>query len=365
MLILGGPVGEAEHDGGGHPERPARIGAVLQGIRDLDLGGDLVVAEAHPATREDLVRIHDEQYLDELEAFSRRGGGPLDPDTYVTTTSWDAAVRAAGAGLAAIDALESQGQGIGFAVVRPPGHHAGRERGMGFCLLNNVALSASVLVERGARVLIVDWDVHHGNGTQEIFWNEPAVLYVSPHPWPLYPGTGRPEEVGGAAAIGTVLNVPVPPGATGDVLRHAFDDVIAPAVDAFRPDWVLVSCGFDAHRDDPLAELMLSSADFAALARTVAGFAPSSGRTVLFLEGGYDLQAVRHSTAATLGAFLGGVGPPEEPTFGGPGTEAVRAAALARKRAVDEAYDRWYARDSLDAPDVHDTGPRPRWRGMP
>jgi acetoin utilization deacetylase AcuC-like enzyme len=350
MLILAGPVGQVEHDGGSHPERPARVGAVLQGIADLRLGSDLVTVETRPASREDLVRVHDEQYLDELEAFSRRGGGSLDPDTYVTSTSWDAALRAAGAGLAAIGALDSRGDGVGFVAVRPPGHHAERERGMGFCLLNNVAVAAGALVARGARVLVVDWDVHHGNGTQEIFWDEPAVLYVSTHQWPLYPGTGRPEEVGGNEAIGATLNVPVPPGATGDVLLRAMDDVVAPAVDAFGPDWVLVSCGFDAHRADPLAELVLSSTDFAALARTVAAFAPSPGRTVLFLEGGYDLQAVRRSTAATLGALIGDLSETEPATFGGPGTDSVRAAALARKRAVDEAYDRRHARDSLDAP---------------
>ncbi len=340
MLILAGPVGQAEHDGGRHPERPARIGAVLQGIADLGLGSDLVTVEARQPSREDLVRVHDGRYLDALEELSRRGGGALDGDTFVTSTSWEAALRAAGAGLAAIDALSTFGEGVGFAVARPPGHHAERERGMGFCLLNNVAVAAGALVARGGRVLVVDWDVHHGNGTQEIFWDEPAVLYVSTHQSPLYPGTGRPEEVGGSEAIGTTLNVPVPPGATGDVMRRAMDDVVAPAVDAFGPDWVLVSCGFDAHRADPLAELALSSTDFGVLARTVAAFAPSPGRTVLFLEGGYDLEAVRRSTAATLGALLGEASEPEPQTFGGPGAEAVRAAALARARAMDEVRDR-------------------------
>ena len=350
MLILAGPVGEREHDGGSHPERPARVGAVLQGIADLHLGSDVVTVDAVPAGRDDLLRVHDEQYLDDLAAFSRRGGGALDPDTYVTGTSWDAALRAAGAGLAAIDALGSRDEGVAFVAVRPPGHHAERSRGMGFCLLNNIAVAAAALVSRGARVAIVDWDVHHGNGTQEIFWDEPSVLYASTHQWPLYPGTGRPEEVGGAAAIGTTLNVPVPPGATGDVLRLAMDDVVAPAVAAFRPDWVLVSCGYDAHRADPLAELSLSSADFGLLARAVAGLAPAPGRLVLFLEGGYDLQAVRRSTAATVGALLGDVAPPEEPTFGGPGSEAVRTGARDRKRAVDEAWDLVVGAGSLDAP---------------
>lgn len=350
MLILAGPVGETDHDGGSHPERPARVAAALQGIGDLRLGSDLVSTGPRVATREELERVHDAEYLDELEAFSRRGGGSLDPDTYVTDSSWDAATRAAGAGLAAVDELDERGDGVGFVVVRPPGHHAERDRGMGFCLLNNVAVTAAALVARGARVAVVDWDVHHGNGTQEIFWDEPAVLYVSTHQWPLYPGTGRPEEVGGAEAVGTTLNIPVPPGATGDVLRQAMDDVVAPAIEAFRADWVLVSCGFDAHRADPLAELMLSSADFGALALAVSESAPAPGRVVLFLEGGYDLQAVRRSTAATLGALLGDPGEPEAPTFGGPGAEAVRTAARDAKRAVDEAWDRIHALGSLDAP---------------
>ena len=162
---------------------------------------------------------------------------------------------------------------------------------MGFCLVNNVAVAAASLLAARERVLIVDWDVHHGNGTQELFWDEDAVLYVSTHQWPLYPGTGKPTEVGGAGAIGTTLNIPVPPGATGDVLRRAFDDVVAPA----------------------------------------------AGRVVLFLEGGYDLRAVRRSTAATIGALLGEPVGPEEETFGGPGAEAVRAAAAVHRRAVSAA----------------------------
>ncbi len=337
MLILAGPVGETEHDGGAHPECPARITAVMQGVADLHLGSDLVAVDPGPASREDLARVHSTRYLDELESCARRGGGSLDPDTYVTGTSWDAACRAAGAGLGAIAELRARGEGIGFAVARPPGHHAERERGMGFCLVNNVAVAAASLLAARERVLIVDWDVHHGNGTQELFWDEDAVLYVSTHQWPLYPGTGKPTEVGGAGAIGTTLNIPVPPGATGDVLRRAFDDVVAPAVAEFAPDWVLVSCGFDAHRADPLAELALSSADFATLARTVSLYAPAAGRVVLFLEGGYDLRAVRRSTAATIGALLGEPVGPEEATFGGPGAEAVRAAAAVHRRAVSAA----------------------------
>lgn len=358
MLILAGPVGETEHERGSHPERPARITAVLDGIADLRLGSDMVTVGPAQVTRADLARVHSPRYLDGLEALARRGGGWLDPDTYVTAGSWDVARAAAGAGLAAVEALRERGDGVAFVAARPPGHHAERARGMGFCLLNNVAVSAAALVARGDRVLVVDWDVHHGNGTQEIFWDDPDVLYVSTHQWPLYPGTGAPAEVGGQDAVGATLNVPVPPGATGDVLRMALDEVAAPVVDAFGPDWVLVSCGFDAHRADPLAELALSSADFADLARTVAGFAPARGRTVLFLEGGYDMTAVRRSTAAVVGALLGDNGAPEHSTFGGPGAEAVRAAAELRHRAVSEAHDH-VTGGALDAPV---TGPGHRER---
>lgn len=349
MLILAGPVGQSDHDGGSHPERPARITAVLQGIDDLRLGADMVTVDPLPVTRADLARVHSQRYLDELEAFALRGGGSLDPDTYVTPSSWDVAVAAAGAGLAAVDALRARGEGVAFAVARPPGHHAERSRGMGFCLVNNVAVTAASLRAAGERVLVMDWDVHHGNGTQDIFWDDPDVLYASTHQWPLYPGTGTPAEVGGAGAVGGTLNVPVPPGATGDVLRLALDDVVAPAVESFRPDWVLVSCGFDAHRADPLAELALSSADFADLGCTVAAFAPGPGRIILFLEGGYDMTAVRRSTAATVSALLGEHASIEKPTFGGPGAEAVRAAADLRARAVAVAHDHMGG-GGLDAP---------------
>lgn len=349
-VVLAGPTGGSAHDGGAHPESPARVVAAMHGVDDLHLGSDLVVADVQPAAREDLARVHSLQYLDELEAFSGRGGGALDPDTFVTRDSWDAACLAAGAGLAAVAELERRGDGVAFVVARPPGHHAVRSRGMGFCLLNNVAVIAASLVAEGKRVAIVDWDVHHGNGTQEIFWDEPDVLYASTHQSPLYPGTGRPDEIGGTRASGKTLNVPLPPGATGDVVLLAFDEVVVPALDSFRPDWLLVSCGFDAHRADPLAELALSSADFAALASSVQQFAPAAGRTVLVLEGGYDLQAVRRSTASTLGALVGDLASPEDPTFGGPGVDAVRVAAALRERALSEAEEERAGGGNLDAP---------------
>ncbi len=335
MLYVAGPVGGAEHELAGHPERPARIGAALAGVDDLHLGTDLVVLEPTFAPDAALSRVHDADYLALLASV---GQGRLDADTFITPQSWDTARRAAGAGLVAAEALRADPSGIGFVVARPPGHHALAERGMGFCLLNNIAITAAELVESGERVLIVDWDVHHGNGTQALFWDDPRVLFVSTHQWPAYPGTGRADEIGGPGARGATVNVPLPPGATGDVVGAALIEVAGPAVADFAPTWTLVSAGFDAHRDDPLAELALSAGDFARLAATARQY--SSGPMLLFLEGGYDLEALRASVTATFGALLGADIDTEPPTTGGPGMDAVGLARQRRLRATDESEER-------------------------
>lgn len=335
-LVLAGPVGAEAHDGGpSHPEQPARLRAVMEGVRALDLGDEVVFTAFDEASMDDLTRVHDPAYLVELEAFCARGGGHLDPDTYARADSWRAARRAAGAGLTALDELERLGDGVAFVPVRPPGHHARADEAMGFCLVNNIAVAASSRTARGERVLIVDWDVHHGNGTQDIFWDDPDVLYVSTHQDPLYPGTGRPGEVGGSSALGLTVNLPVPPGATGDVVRAAIDEVARPAIEEFAPHWVLVSCGFDAHRADPLAQLDLSSGDFAELARVVREFAPGPGRLVLFLEGGYNPDALQSSVEATLSSLLGLSNRPPAPTSGGPGMAQLRENRTERLRAIE------------------------------
>jgi acetoin utilization deacetylase AcuC-like enzyme len=337
--LIAGPLVAREHEHRGHPERPSRVDAAGAGIDDLGLGTDRVDAQPRVATFGELAAVHDPVYLSELEAFCEAGGGKLDPDTYACPTSWDDARRAAGAGLAAVDALAAGEGEVAFVVARPPGHHALADRAMGFCLLNNVAVAAASLANAGERVMIVDWDVHHGNGTQALFWNDDRVCYVSTHQDRLYPGTGAVSEVGGPDARGFTVNIPLPAGATGDVFSRALEEVVAPVASRFAPTWVLVSAGFDAHRDDPLADVGLSSGDFARMASIVQGFAPAAGRLAFFLEGGYDLEAIRHSVAASLGAVVGVDRGGEPITNGGPGAEAVERARLVH--AEPQGHEPW------------------------
>jgi acetoin utilization deacetylase AcuC-like enzyme len=310
--------------GSRHPEQPSRLTAVLEAARDHDLDGALVPVEPEPATRVDLERVHPAGYLDRLEQLSAEGGGWIDGDTVISTHSMAAAELAAGAGLTAVRELRAGRASAAFCAVRPPGHHATRTESMGFCLVSNISVVAAALADAGERVWIFDFDAHHGNGTQDVFYDDPRVLFVSTHQWPLYPGTGWRTETGAGAGRGTTMNIPLPAFATGDVYLKAFDEVIAPAVEQFAPTWLLISAGFDAHRADPITDLGLTAGDFAALTARATSLVPS-GRTIAMLEGGYDLDALSASTRAVLSVFAGADGTAEPASNGGPGDDEVDA----------------------------------------
>jgi len=320
-----------EHDTSpGHPERAARMAAVARGVEQSVVGDDLVHGTPRPATVEELATVHDRGYLDALERFCTAGGGNLDPDTVASAASWDVACLAAGAGLDAVDRLRAGDAGSAFLAVRPPGHHATPTRAMGFCLLNNVAVTAAALADAGERVLVVDIDAHHGNGTQDAFWDDPRVTYVSVHEHPMYPGTGMVRESGGPHAPGGTVNVPVPAETSGDVYRRMVDEVVVPVAERMAPTWLLLSTGFDAHRRDPLTGLALSSGDYWDLTARLLALVPA-GRRLVFLEGGYDLDAVAMSTAATLAAMAGVEDRPEAVTSGPDDALGMSAVGAARR----------------------------------
>jgi acetoin utilization deacetylase AcuC-like enzyme len=293
----------ARHDTGPwHPERPDRLVAAVAGVEGSGL--EVIRREPSPASTEAIATVHSDVYIARIEAFCRAGGGALDADTVVSEESWEAALRSAGAGLDAVAALRSGEAECAFLAVRPPGHHARTAQAMGFCLFNNIAITAATLMAAGERVAIVDWDVHHGNGTQETFYESGGLVYLSLHEFPFYPGTGWMDEDGDQDGSGHIVNLPFPARTGGDVYAEAMERVIVPVLREFAPHWVLVSCGFDAHRSDPLADLMLVDADYGRMAAAVAGVAPT-GRTLFFLEGGYDLAAIEASTAAVLQGTVG------------------------------------------------------------
>ncbi len=318
----------AHEAGPGHPEHPSRLEAVLTGVDQAGLGEAVLRVAARAARADELQLVHPAPYLHALQRFCQAGGGQIDGDTRVNGSSWSAAVHGAGAGLDAVERLDRGEAVAAFCAVRPPGHHATPQRAMGFCLVNNVAVCAAVLAERGERVLIVDYDAHHGNGTQDAFWSDPRVAYVSLHQWPLYPGTGRLDEVGAGAGAGTTVNIPLPAGTGGDTYREAVDDVVVPFAERFAPSWLLVSAGFDAHRADPLTSLGLSAGDFADLTARLARLVPA-GRVIAFLEGGYDLDALAASAGACVAALAGEIWRPEAAT-GGPRSRPVIDAARRR-----------------------------------
>jgi acetoin utilization deacetylase AcuC-like enzyme len=294
------------HGAPGHPERPDRLAAVADGVTDAaeQLGVTLQRPPVEPATDADLERIHPGWFIRALEAGAQRGGGWVDGDTYVGPDSMTAARLAAGATHAAAMSAAAGAAAIAFAVVRPPGHHASEERAAGFCLVNNVAIAAAALRAAGAaqRLAILDWDVHHGDGTQAIFDADPEVCYASTHEYPFYPGTGAASERGSGPAIGTMHNVPLPAGSGDAQFTEAWLVQLLPAVEAFAPEAILLSAGFDAHRADPLSWLEVTEEGYRTVAREMGALAGRLGISgvALTLEGGYDPRALRASAAATV-----------------------------------------------------------------
>jgi len=303
MLLYTHPSCLLHSAGPGHPESPSRLQAVLDALDD-DMFRALDRIEAPRATREQLALAHAPELIDLLfDNAPRDGFVRVDADTVMCPDSLEAALRAAGAVCAAVDAAIDGRCARAFCAVRPPGHHATRDAAMGFCLFNNVAVGAAQALARGIeRVAIVDFDVHHGNGTQDIFWNDARVLYASTHQSPLYPGTGARSETG----AGNIVNAPLPPGSGSAEFRAACEQVVLPAVRTFAPQLLLISAGFDAHALDPLADLNLTARDYAWLTSELVDIAHkcASQRIVSSLEGGYSLTALRESAAAHVAALM-------------------------------------------------------------
>jgi len=322
----------AEHDTGAHPEGADRISSLVDHLRGTDLWERLVVARPEPASEDDILLVHTRAHLALVKKAAEGAGRWLDPDTHVSPRSYEIALLSAGG---AIKAVELWDDGlVPFALIRPPGHHATPDRAMGFCLFNNVAIAARRLLDAGCeRVAILDWDVHHGNGTQAAFYNEPRVLFVSLHQWPHYPGSGFFNECGGAGAEGRTVNLPLPAGCDDGDYASAFERVVEPIVDQFAPQAILVSAGQDIHVDDPLGNMRVTEVGFADLAlRCVRLAAQCGGKLAFVLEGGYD----RTATAGAVEAILRAVADEDAPFVMG-GTDKG-AAAIARAREVQSQY---------------------------
>jgi len=291
-----------------HPERPARLEAVTARLESSGLLGELDSAAPQLLDPEAILTVHSGAHLARVRAACEHAPSAIDGDTTVSAGSWDAALRAAGGTIEACERVRAGGWKRAFCAVRPPGHHAERDRAMGFCLFNNIALAAAHLCRVGIeRVAIVDWDVHHGNGTQHIFEDDGSVFYASLHQWPLYPGTGAAQERGIGDGEGTTLNCPMPAGSQDPDWLGAFDAEILPALEDFRPEFVLISAGFDAHRLDPIAGTSLSEEAFGAMTRSLLQFADQhcAGRLVSVLEGGYHLGALAACVEAHVEALVG------------------------------------------------------------
>lgn len=298
-----------KHDTGSHPERAARLMAILSRLKEEGLYQKLTLIEPNPDSEADILKVHARGYLERVKLACEQGGGYLDPDTVVSSESYRVALLAAGGVMAAADKIMQGQVARAFCLIRPPGHHATRDQAMGFCLFNNIAIGARYLQNRYelTRILIVDWDLHHGNGTQEIFYADDTVLYFSCHQRDHYPLTGWEEEKGEGRGEGFTLNLPFRAGTSEQEMISAIEERLLPAVQAFNPEFVLLSAGFDAHKDDPLGSLMLTEAGYLELTRMVCDIADNccSGRLISCLEGGYNLEALASSVTAHVRGILG------------------------------------------------------------
>ncbi|MDY6906855.1 MAG: histone deacetylase [Chloroflexota bacterium] len=297
-----------EHDTGRHMEHPSRLASTVALLEDSGTMAQLVPLTPRAATAEELQMVHAPGLISYVETCTSQGGGWLDIDTVVSPASYRVACYAAGGTIAAVDAVMRGKVESAFALVRPPGHHALRLEAMGFCVFNNIAIAARHAIRNHGleRILIVDFDVHHGNGTQEAFYSDPGVLYFSTHQHPLYPGTGLIEETGSGLGLGATVNVPLPPRCGDEEYLQAFEEILVPAARGFQPQLILVSAGYDAHWADRISMMQVSVTGFGRMAGIIKGLAEElcDGRTVFTLEGGYDLDALAFSVKATLDVLL-------------------------------------------------------------
>jgi acetoin utilization deacetylase AcuC-like enzyme len=308
VSLISDPV-YLKHETGAHPENAKRLEAILGALdKDESLSSRIVRITPKPAHNEDIARCHREELVYHLESLCVRGETYVDVDTRISPESFEVAKLAAGAATTAVDAVMNQDGGRAFCVIRPPGHHATITNAMGFCLFNNAAIGARYAQGKYGveRVLIIDWDVHHGNGTQDIFWSDPTVFYFSTHQYPHYPGTGAAGERGGGRGEGTTLNIPLSMGTPAREHREAFIDALHQIERGFPPDLIIISAGFDSRRGDPLGGLMLEDADFSEMTKEVLRISEkhASGRVIGLLEGGYNLDLLGGSVKSHISALL-------------------------------------------------------------